>query len=837
MTVKKGLQPEKLCKKCDARMFEFETTEEIISLEGIIGQERAVKAIEFGLGIKRHGYNIFMTGLTGTGKTSYARTVALEKAINERVPDDWCYLYNFKNPGEPMALSLPAGMGKIFVADIDNLLEELRGEIPKTFNSEEYERQKGNILKEFQENRSALMEKLNLVAQENGFLLKRTGSGFLSVPLRDGQELSEEEYSRLEQPEREILEKKSTEIQFKALEISRLIQNEEKKLKKLFKELEQKRGLQAVGHFIDEIKEKYKEYPKVITYLEELREEVLANLKDFIEDEEDKQLPFPWVKQSSAVTKYNVNLLIDNSDTRGAPVVVETNPTYYNLAGRLEHENRLGMVTTDFTMIKSGALHRANGGYLILQAKDVLLNPQSWEVLKRVLKTKEIRIETIGEQYALFSMTTLKPEPIPVDVKVILIGSPLLYYLLYRNDEDFKKLFKIRSDFDGVMDLSIENMTKMANFISANCQSEGLTHFDRSGVARVVDYSVRLAEHQNKLTTRFNEIVEILYEADAWAALENSPYVRAEHVDKAVREKISRSDKYEKKLLEMVEEGQLLLDFQGEKAGQVNGLAVIDMGDYTFGRPSRITVSTYLGRRGIVNIERESRMSGRIHDKGVLIISGYLGGKYAQGIPLTLSASICFEQSYDGVDGDSASSAELYALLSSLSEVPLRQGIAVTGSVNQKGEIQPVGGITWKIEGFFKACKLQGLTGDQGVIIPHQNIINLMLDEEVVEAVREGKFHIYAVKTVEEGMEILTGMPAGERGEDGKYPAGTINYLVEQKLKLYYEMLGRQGREQEKTGEQKGESAPLENEDAPQEDEDNSREDRENDDHPQKGAK
>ncbi|MGI6318905.1 MAG: AAA family ATPase [Firmicutes bacterium] len=825
MTGKKGLQPDKLCKKCDAALFEFETTEEIIPLEGIIGQERAVKAVEFGLGIKRHGYNIFITGLTGTGKTSYAQTVAREKAANERVPDDWCYLYNFKNPGEPMALNLPAGMGKIFVADIDNLLEELREEIPKAFNTEEYERQKGNILKEFQETRSALMEKLNLVAQENGFLLKRTGSGFLSVPLRDGQEMSEEEYSRLEQPEREILEKKSTEIQLKALEISRLIQNEEKKLKKLIKELEQKTGLQAVGHLIDEINEKYRDYPKVINYLEELKEDILANLNDFKEEEDDKQLPFLWVKQSTTTTKYNVNLLIDNSESRGAPVVVENNPTYYNLIGRLEHENRLGMVTTDFTMIKAGALHRANGGYLILQAKDVLLNPQSWEVLKRVLKTKEIRIETIGEQYALLSMTTLKPEPIPLDVKVILIGSPLLYHLLYRYDEDFKKLFKIKSDFDGVMDLSVENMTKMANFISANCRSEGLTHFDRSGVARVVDYSARLAEHQEKLTTRFNEIVEILYEADAWAALENSPYVRAEHVDRAVREKNYRSGKYEKKLLEMVEEGQLLLDFQGEKVGQINGLAVIDLGDYTFGRPSRITVSTYLGRRGIVNIERESRMSGRIHDKGVLIISGYLGEKYAQSIPLTLSASICFEQSYDGVDGDSASSAELYALLSSLSEVPLRQGIAVTGSVNQKGEIQPVGGITWKIEGFFKACKLQGLSGDQGVIIPHQNIINLMLDEEVVEAVREGKFHIYAVKTVEEGMEILTGMPAGERGEDGKYPAGTINYLVEQKLKLYYEMLGRQGREQEKAGEQKGESAPQENEDTPQEDEDNSQED------------
>jgi lon-related putative ATP-dependent protease len=797
---KNSLEPEKLYKKCDPGIFEFETTEEIISLEGIIGQERAVRAVEFGLRIKRHGYNTFITGLTGTGKTSYARSVTQEKASGEPVPNDWCYLYNFKNPGEPMVLSLPAGMGSIFVRDVNNLLEELKEEIPKAFDTEEYERQKGNILKEFQETRNALMEKLNRAAQENGFLLKRTSTGFLSVPLVEGKELSEDEFNQLEQSEREKLDKKSTEIQLKAMEIARRIQNEEKAMKDCFRELEQKTGLHAAGHLIDEVKEKYSDFPRVINYLDEFKDDVLANLNDFKEEDEDKQFPSFWLKRyahDSATSKYSVNLVIDNSETRGAPVIVETNPTYYNLIGRVEHENRFGMVTTDFTMIKGGALHRANGGYLILQAKDVLLNFQSWEVLKRVLKTREIRIETIGEQYALLTMATLKPEPIPLDVKVILIGSPLLYHLMYRYDDDFKKLFKIKADFDGIMGRSIENMSKMANFISSHCQNEGLTHFDRSGVARVVEYSSRLAEHQEKLTTRFNEIVEILYEADAWAELEGGVLVNAGHVEKAIREKVHRSDKYEKKLLEMVEEGQILLDFKGEKVGQVNGLAVIDLGDYIFGRPSRITVSTYLGRRGIVNIERESKMSGHIHDKGVLIISGYLGQKYAQNFPLTLSAGICFEQSYEGVDGDSASSAELYALLSSLSEIPLKQSIAVTGSVNQKGEIQPVGGITRKVEGFFAACKLHGLNGDQGVIIPHQNVVNLMLDAEVVGAVREGKFHIYAVKNVEEGLEILTGIPAGVRGEDGKYPEGTINYLVEKKLKGYHEMLGKQGRNQE----------------------------------------
>jgi lon-related putative ATP-dependent protease len=820
MSAKNILKPEQLYKKCDPASFEFETTEEVTALEGIIGQERAVKAVEFGLKIKRHGYNIFMTGMTGTGKVSYARSVAMERALQESIPDDWCYLYNFKNPGEPKALRLPAGMGCIFARDIHVLLDELKEEIPKAFNTEEYERQKGAILKQFQDSRNALVEKLSKIAQEYGFVLKRTSTGFISIPIKEGKELSEEEFNQLEQSEREKLDEKSSEIHIKSMEIARLIQNEDKEMKDQFKELEHKTGLHAAGHLIDEVIEKYKDdFPKVSEYLEELKEDLLANLHNFIvEEDEDKQSPFPWLKrlaQDSATTKYSVNLVIDNRDTKGAPVIVESNPTFYNLIGRVEHENRMGMVTTDFTMIKGGALHRANGGYLILQVKDVLLNLQSWEVLKRVLKTKEIRIETIGEQ--LLTMNTLKPESIPLDVKVILIGNPSLYHLLYRHDEDFSKLFKIKADFDAIMGRSLENMTKMANFVSSHCQSEGLTHFDRSGVARIVEYSSRLAEHQGKLTTRFNEIVEILYEADAWAEIEGNPYVTAGHVEKAIKEKVYRSDKYEKRILEMVEEGQILLDFEGEKVGQINGLAVLDLGDYSFGRPSRITVSTYLGRRGIVNIERESKMSGRIHDKGVLIISGYIGEKYAQDIPLTLSAGICFEQSYEGVDGDSASSTELYALLSSLSGVPLKQNIAVSGSVNQKGEIQPVGGITRKIEGFFAACKLKGLSGNQGVIIPHQNMINLMLNEEVVAAVAEGKFHVYAVKTVEEGIEILTGMAAGERGEDGKYPEGTINFLVEKKIKEYHEMLGKHAKEPEKQEGQNKDSIVPGSEEAPEE--------------------
>ncbi len=789
----------KLYKKCDPEMFKFETTAEIPPLEGILGQERAVRATEFGLHIKKYGYNIFFTGHTGTGKISYARAVVQEMAEKEPVPDDWCYLYNFKNPGEPLALNLPAGMGSIFSRDIHDLLEDLKEVIPKVFNTEEYERQKASLIKKFQEVRSMLMEELNRVAQENGFILKRTATGFLTpVPVKDDREMSEEEFNQLAPEEREELEKKSTEVQLKSMEIVRRVQNEERSLKEEFRELEHKTGLHAVGHLIDELKEKYADFPKVAGYLQELQEDVLENLADFRDDEDEKQLPFPWLKREATATKYMVNLVIDNKDTKGAPVVIETNPTYYNLVGRVEYENKFGMITTDFTMIKGGAFHRANGGYLILQAKDLLLNFHSWEAFKRILKTKELRIETLAEQYSLLTMATLKPEPIPLDVKVIIIGNPFLYQILYRYDEDFRKLFKIKADFDIEMDRSLEHMSKMANFISAHCRRENLRHFDRSGVARMVEYSSRLAEHQEKLCTCFNEIIEILYEADAWAEIEGREIVSAAQVERAINEKVFRSDKYEQKLLEMVREGQLLFDFSGEKVGQVNGLALLDIGDYVFGKPSRITVATYLGRRGIVNIERESKMSGRIHDKGILIISGYLGQKYGRQIPLTLSASICFEQSYDGVEGDSASSAELYALISSIADVPLKQGIAVTGSVNQKGEIQPVGGITRKIEGFFTACKVNGLTGKQGVIIPHQNIVNLMLDQEVLQAVKENRFHIYAVKTVEEGIEILTGMPAGQPDADGNYPEGTINYLVLKRLQEYNDLLDRQGSEQDK---------------------------------------
>ncbi|HHX74579.1 MAG TPA: AAA family ATPase [Firmicutes bacterium] len=795
------LKPEELRFHCDPAQFEFETTENVAPLEGIIGQERAVRAMEFGLTIKRHGYNIFMTGQTGTGKNSYVQTLVSEIAAGEEVPPDWCYVYNFADPGHPKALCLPNGRGSVFVREMEELVEALKQEIPKAFDADDYERQKAELFRRFQEKRSQLLEQVAQMAEEQGFILKRASTGFVTVPLVDGREITNEEYEQLPEDVKENLERKSSELQLSALKIIRQVQAAEKEMKERIKELENRIGLFAVGYLIDELMERYADNPDVIAYLEAVSKDVLENLDDF-RTEQTEEVPFPWLRRKEDPGfKYRVNLVVDNKDTRGAPVIVENNPTYYNLIGRVEYENKLGMVTTDYTMIKSGSLLKANGGYLILQARDVLTNPGAWDGLKRVLKTREVVLENLGEQSGLLAMSTLRPQPIPINVKVILVGSPELYQLLYDLDEDFRKLFKIKADFDTEMNASRERMTQMASFIASHAEKEGVRHFDRSGVARLVEYSARLADHQLKLTTRFNEIVEIIYEADAWAALEGCKLISGSHVQKAIAEKIYRSDKYEEKMLEQLAEGTQLLDLDGVKVGQVNGLSVLNSGDYVFGRPSRITAVTYLGREGIINIEREIKMSGRIHDKGVLTLSGYLAAKFAQKFPLSLSASITFEQLYSGVDGDSASSAELYAILSSLSDLPLRQDIAVTGSVNQFGEIQPIGGVTCKEEGFFKACKLHGLTGRQGVMIPVQNIKHLNLNDEVVEAVKAGRFHIYPVAMVEEGIEILTGVSAGEADAEGNYPPDTVFGCVAAKLAAYNKLLQQAKGDDEEQGE------------------------------------
>lgn len=791
MTWKK-LTAEELRMACKIEDISFDTTAEVPPLEGMIGQERAVKATEFGLRIKRPGYNIFMTGLTGTGKSSYAQSIIKRISAEEPVPDDWVYVYNFEHPGEPIALNLPAGLGTDFCRHIEELLEDLKQNIPKAFDGEDYERQKSVYIKEFQEARAVLLEELNKAAQEKGFALKRTTSGFVTIPLSDGEQISEEDYAKLEQEKKDELEKKSTEVQLKAMEIMRRVQKVEKTLKEQLKDLDQRIGLAAIGHLFQELMEEYDQYPSINKYLQSFQKDVLSNLADFRSDDEEQQNPMLWLRRQSqeqADMRYTVNLLVDNRETEGAPMVYETNPSYYNLLGRVEYENRFGMVVTDFSMIKAGALHQANGGYLILQARDVLTALQSWDVLKRVLRTREIRIENIGEHFGLVAMATLRPQPIPLNIKVVMIGNPFLYQLLYHYDEDFRKLFKIKADFDIEMERKEDNVNKMAGFISYHCNKQQLRQFNREAVAEIVEYSTRLAENQKKLSTRFNEIVDLLFEADTWAELDSVDIVGKAQVEKALEEMVYRSNKYEEKIVESIKEEEILLDLEGSKVGQINALSVLDQGDYRFGRPSRITASTYLGRKGIINIERESDLSGRIHNKGVLILSGYLGLRYGSLTTLNLTASLCFEQSYGGVDGDSASAAELFCLLSSLADVPLRQDLALTGSINQKGEIQPIGGVNNKIEGFYLACKAKGLTGNQGVIIPDKNRTALMLKKDVVEAVEKGQFNIYAIKTVAEGLELLTSMEAGELSEDGTFATGSFNEKVLAKLKHFNETL------------------------------------------------
>ena len=813
MTEKQELSANKLRFHCDPEVFSFATTAEVPPLDTVIGQERAVKAMKFGLFTKNPEYNIYISGPAGTGKLTFTEVSVNNIAATEKVPCDWCYVNNFINQAQPIAISLPAGVGRVFAQEMQELIDNLKTDISKVFSSDDYEQAKVAIVKGFQEQRAIIIEEFNKQAEKIGIMPQWMTTGFVGVPLVNGKPITPEEYQQLGKEQREEIDKKMMAVHEKAMEVVRTMQQMEKAVREELKALDSKVGLFAVGHLLDELKEKHREHNHVGVYLDAVKQDIVKNINDFKpqpqEDESNPMVMFKKNMQDAVRDKYRVNLLIDNSAVKGAPVVIETNPTYYNLIGRVEFEQRMGLVSTDYTMIKPGALHKANGGYLIIHVKDLLSNVQSYEALKRVLKTKHLHIENLGEQFGMLAMASLKPEPIPINVKVILIGNPFYYQILYQYDEDFRKLFKVHADFDVQMANTPANIQSLAAFVSSTVKRENLKHFDRAAVAKVVEQCTRWTENQNKLTTRFNEVVELLCEADVWATVDNSDVITEKHIKQAIEEKRYRANKYEERLQELFAEGVLLLDTEEEKVGQVNGLAVLSVGEYMFGKPSRITANTYLGRSGIINIERETKMSGTTHTKGVLTLSGYIGQKYAQKQPLTLTASLTFEQLYEGVDGDSASSTELYALLSSLSEVPIKQYIAVTGSVNQKGEVQPIGGATEKIEGFFAVCKIKGLTGRQGVMIPHQNVAHLALNDEVIQAVEEGKFHIYPVKTIDEGIEVLTGVAAGVADAEGNYPSGTIHYRVNQKLKEYMETMVKIGKASEGEGKANGgESKP-----------------------------
>ncbi len=779
-------------RSCSPEEFSFRTTQEIPPLEGIIGQERAVQALDFGLAVKMKGYNIYMSGPSGTGKTTYARASTEKLAATEPVPSDWCYVYNFQNPRCPLALRFEAGLGKQFKEDMEELVQLLKIELQKVFRADDYEKQKSELLHSFDEERGALMDDMSAMAGEYDFQVKTTNSGIYFMPLVEGKAVGEEEYDNLAEDVKADIEKKSQTVQEKAGSIMRDIRELDKASKKRVEQLDYKVGMFAIGHHIGAVQEKYQEYERVIAYINAMQEDVLENISQFFEEEEESDealaslLPMLSKKPAEDVTlKYKVNLIVDHSETKGAPVVVTFNPTYYNLVGEVEYDSEFGNLTTDFMKIKGGLFHKANGGYLIVQAQDILSAPQAWEALRRVIKTKEINMDSVREQLGAVVAPTLKPEPIAADIKVIMIGSNYYYETLSQYDDEFDKFFKIKADFDYEMPGTEENIWKIARFIKGFVEREKTMEFDVSAVCSIVEYSFRAAERQDKLSTRFNHLAEILCEAVTWAKLEGAETVTAEHIRKTVYEKEQRMNLYEEKLDEMLADDVIMIDTQGSEIGQINGLAVLDMGNYVFGNPTRITATTYVGKSGIVNIEKEARMSGQTHDKGVQIISGFLGQTYAQNFPLSLSCRVCFEQNYNGIDGDSASSTELYCILSSLAELPIRQDLAVTGSVNQKGEIQAIGGVTYKIEGFFDLCRKRGLTGEQGVIIPVANVRELVLKDEVVEAVKCGTFHIYPISHIDEGIELLMSMPAGKKNKNGTFPVNSVHGKVMKKLRAF----------------------------------------------------
>lgn len=778
----------------DINKFSFKTTDDIEPFKGIIGQERAVKAFEFGLNVKMKGYNIYVSGPSGSGKTTYAKLSAKEKAKNEAVPYDWCYVYNFDDPRSPLSLRFEPGIGRQFRDDMNELVSFFKTELTKAFTSEDYDKEKSDLSRTYDDKRDELIKKLDSVASENSFALKTSNSGIIFQPIIDNVLITEENYDSLDEDVKNGINERLESMQDVVNSIMRDIKNIDKEYRQKMDDLDYKIGMFAIGHYVSALQEKYKYSERVIKYLESVQEDVLENIDQFSEQEPDEEDPVAALipklggtKNDDATLKYRVNLIVDNSKTEGAPVIVDYNPTYYNLVGEVEYDNEYGNLTTDFMKIKPGLMHRANGGYLIIQAQDLLSNVQAWEALRRIIKTKEITIENLRDQVGAIAVTTLKPEPIPSDVKVILVGGAYYYELLRGYDEDFSKLFKIRADFDYEMDRNDENIFKIAGFISKFCDNEKTLPFDSSAVASVIEYSSRSVESQKKLSTRFNLIAEILAESATWAQLDNAEIVTAEYVKKAEEEKAYRLSMYQEKMNELLDNNTIMIATDGYCVGKINGLAVLDMGDYSFGSPTRITATTYMGKSGIVNIEKEAEMSGPTHNKGVQIITGYLGRMYAQKMPLSLSCRIAFEQNYNGIDGDSASSTELYCILSSLSEIPVNQSLAVTGSVNQCGEIQAIGGVTHKIEGYFDLCSRRGLTGKQGVVIPESNVNDLVLKDDVVEAVKNGMFHIYSISTIDEGIELLLGTEAGIMDENGDYPPESVHGRVMAKLKKFNE--------------------------------------------------
>ncbi|MBI4454365.1 MAG: AAA family ATPase [Acidobacteria bacterium] len=782
MTVK-ALNPEELYQRCDPAQFPFQTTADLPNLTEILGQARAVDAVRFGIGIHREGYNLYALGRPGTGKSSILRHFLEQKAAAEATPSDWCYVNNFEQPHKPCALRLPPGQGMVLSQDVERLIDDLRAAIRSVFESEDYRTRKQMVEEEFKERQDKVFEELRQRAQKQDIALLRTPVGLVFAPVRKDEVLDREEFEKLPEQEQQRIDKEIGSLQEQLQGIIRQVPLWERETREKIRALNREVTMFAVGHLIDDLRKKYSALPDVVNFLNAVQQDVVENLDDFINPQAPAALlSLPQsrsLKDSPFYRRYQVNALVHHSVNHGAPVIYEDNPTYHNLVGQIEHIAQMGALITDFNLIKSGALHRANGGYLMLDAHKALLQPFAWEGLKRALRSRQMSIEPLGQMLSLISTVSLEPEPIPLDVKVVLLGERLLYYLLCQFDPDFSELFKVAADFEEQMDRRPENHLLYAQLIATLARKENLRPLESGAVARVIEHSARIAGDAEKLSLRMGSVADLLREADYWAGEAGHDRVSAPDVQRAIGAQIHRLDRLRELIQEEIRRGTILIDTQGANVGQVNGLSVITLGQFAFGRPSRITARVRLGKGEVIDIEREVELGGPIHSKGVLILSGFLGARYAADRPLSLSASLVFEQSYSGVEGDSASSAELYALLSALANVPIRQSLAVTGSVNQYGQVQAIGGVNEKIEGFFDVCNARGLTGDQGVLIPMSNVKHLMLRQDVVEAASAGTFHIYAVETIDQGIEILTGLPAGERDKNGNFPEGSVNQRVE----------------------------------------------------------
>ena len=799
-----ALPPDALRTRFDASQFDFDTTDDLPAETQVVGQDRAVEALEFGMSIESDGYNVFALGPPGTGRRELVTRLLEEQAADEETPPDWCYVNNFDEERAPDALRLPAGRGQALQDDIDDLIETLKTALPAAFESEEYQSRREMVEEDVREDQEAALEALQEEAREDDIALIRTPQGFAFAPIRDGEVVAPDEMESMPDEEREAVKEQIEAYQEKLQDILRKMPENEREARNRLEELNREVAARAVDDEINVLRQKYSNLEGVLDFLSAVREDLVDNADVFVQAAQDggqQQHALPVLQQQGRQggtqqrpqldgafwRRYQVNLIVDHSDTDGAPVVFEDNPNYQNLVGQVEQIAQMGALLTDFNLIQPGALHEANGGYLIVKARDLLTHPYAWKGLKRALQNDEIQIESPGQALGLIRTVTLEPEAIPMDVNIVVVGERLLHYLLDAYDPDMDRLFKVMADFDEQIDRTDEHEHQYADLIATMIADEDLRPFTPAAVAHVMDRSTRLVSDTEKLSGKIERIRDLVQQAHYWAGQADADVVTDAHVQEAVDAQVRRAGRLRERIQESIERDTIYIDTDGTAVGQINGLSYLDLGGASFGKPNRITARVRLGEGEIVDIEREATLSGPIHSKGVLILSGFLQGRYAQDHPLSLSASLVFEQSYGGIDGDSASSAELYALLSALADVPLRQDLAVTGSVNQHGVVQPIGGVNEKIEGFFDVCQTRGLTGDQGVLIPAANTDHLMLRPDVVEAAEAGTFHVYPVETIDDGIELMTGVEAGERDEQGAFPDETINGRVEAQLRTFAE--------------------------------------------------